>query len=417
MIEGIYDWVVGVLAATELERLKARLPEDRERDKMVQDTERKFLQAVKDFEAAPTSWNAYKEFYDALWIFGHPGQRWNVREFQKLTPEKRQKLEERARASIQWAKEQLERRQKQRGPTFTEATQERIDKVRSMLRPGVKGMSGDEISRKFPIDLSGWKYWTPEFEKRFEDRIRETNRALLERIESRGSPDLFPDIVKELREKVETGKTDWTDITVKLVRKGDKFKGLWRGPMQRELIVVAPYGTEDWALRDLAETVRHEVQHFGQDYLEHALDALFKKWKPGMPSKKIRTPEYTQDLGRDHPGFDPKDPKLREVYRSLRQQGIDPRTVDFHSLDDVEFYTRLADSISFFRQWMKANPNVRQDRDVLNGAIRQYVGGDVPKDIEERIPYMRGSRFFTTLHRRARPKWRKAVAEFIKAVQ
>jgi len=416
MVEEIYDWVVGVLAATEIERLKERLPEDRERDKMVEDTERKFYQAVKDFEAAPTSWNAYKEFHDALWVFGHPGKRWSVRDFQKMTPEKREKLEERARDSIEWAKEQMGRRQKTRGPSFVEATQERLEKLRPMLRPGVKGMDGDEVSRKFPLDLTGWKYWTPEFEERFKDRIRRVNRELLERIESRGNPGLFGDIVEDLRKTVETGETDWTDITVKVVRKGDKFKGMWRGPMKRELLVVAPYGTEDWALRDLAETVRHEVQHFGQDYLEHALDALFKDWKPGLPSKKIRTPEFTQDLGRDHPGFDPKDPKVRQVYRQLRQQGVDPRTVDFHSLDDVEFYTRLADSISFFRQWLKTNPKVRQDRDVLRGAIRQYVGGEVPKDVEDRIPYMRGSCFFNALHRRAKPKWRKAVAEFVKAV-
>jgi len=67
---------------------------------------------------------------------------------------------------------------------------------------------------------------------------------------------------------------------------------------------------------------------------------------------------------------------------------------DFHSLDDVEFYSQLSTEVNRFER--------NADRDLpMNERILDYISG---------------THFFQALARGSTGKWKKAVREFTKAV-
>lgn len=427
MVDDIYQWVVGILAATDMEKLQEGLVEARQRDANWAERYRKMEAILDAWEAAPTSWEAHKAFIEEHFTLGSPGTRWNAKDFQKLTPERREALVQRVQATITRARELLTARQGER--SSVSAVEEEIARVQKLVRPGAKPMKGDEVVRVFPLDLVGWRYWTPEMQKRFEERARAEAQKLLDTIEEahgKGTmpPDFYETMTTELRKRIEDPRSEWDSIKVKLIRKGTNFLGVWE-PARHTLSLVAPYGTYGHLLDQLHDTVRHELQHFAQSYLAHMVDAMFKEWKPGLPTKLLRTLDYQQQYGPKHPSFDPNSPAMRKVYQKLKGQGIDPRGVDFHSLDDVEFYTRLADAVAGFkRAWSRA------PRGDIKTAIRLYTGATpMPsshdRDWYEKVQALGGydftqwfepDRFFLALHKRALPKWKKAVAEFVKAV-
>lgn len=136
--------------------------------------------------------------------------------------------------------------------------------------------------------------------------------------------------------------------------------------------------------RNLYQSIKHELRHWAQAYMRIALQAEGF----GKPSRKIRTPDISQHT---------RGIKMK----NLRQMGITED--DIHDLDDVEFYTELADSVDVFRKRVK-DPIWEQYSPREN--FNKMVG---LKD-EPNNP------FFKTLKKHSRGKWQKAVKELAKAV-
>lgn len=427
MVDQVFAWAVGILAATDMAKLEHDLDLARITDRSQESRMQEVEAAVDAWEAAPTSWKAYKAYNDAMWNFGSPGERWNAKDFQKLTPERREALEERARRSIAGAREQVARRR--RLPSDVERVETEMQRVKGLVQPGAVPMTGDSIEKVFPIDTAGWRYWSADLQRQFEERVRTEGQALLDRLdeamaEAKLPPEMYEMMAKTLRKQVENPQAAWDSIKVKMIRKGTNFAGHWQEGT-RTLTLVAPYGTYQHLLDDLQDTIRHELQHFAQSYLAFMIDATFKAKKPGFPAELLRTREFRQDMGRHHPSFNPQSPEAKQVYQKLKSQGIDPRGVDFHSLDDIEFYTKLADAVSKFKRAVQRAP-----KGDIKMAIRLYTGATPMPSTHDRnwheklvalggydfTKWFEPDRFFLALLKQAKPKWKKAVAEFVKAV-
>jgi hypothetical protein len=416
MVEAIHKWVQEVVAAREHSRLLDELPAAREGDKRVREEHAKWLQAHAAWKAAPTAWKAHKAYHEASWVLGYPPRRWKIQRFQKLTPEKREALIEAVNAKLDADMDEYNARY----PNGPGGREEHVLEEIAELQPylGVGKVKGDvDYERKFDIDLTGSKY--SDLEDRAAERVRAEAKRMLEVIDknSRGkemTPDqqkFVDEMVEDLENQIRTGKSSWKRIFVILDpsgRAGKRYSGEWRSLPPQLTIVLPSYFTV--AGSDLRTIIRHELQHFMQDYIAHLVAGSLPKLRAGLPSRGIRTPDYKQHYDPQSRFFD-KD-KVRDLFRRLRQQGINPRRLDWHSLDDVEFYTKLADAIEQFE-----NVQRHIEPELMRAAIRRFVGGKVPKEHAEAVQWkVTPSRYFLALKRRAPGKWKKAVGEFIKAV-
>jgi hypothetical protein len=252
---------------------------------------------------------------------------------------------------------------------------------------------------------------------------------MLQTLEGLPMSEVRDELVGLYRKRLETGQGDWDTIKVQaVVRPSHGFVGMWQ-PTTRVLVIVMPMGVRDEDYEHMAETVRHELQHFAQSYLAFVIgkDPLDpKRAIPGLPGKSQQTPVFQQWMNPKHPSYKADDPEVRALAQKLRQQGIDPRQVNYHNLDDVEFYTELADAAAFFKRLIKMAPAGGGD---MKAAIKSFVGatknpywdGGTPEEIRavggsEFIRLFKAVPFFLSLKRHALPKWKKAVAELTKAV-
>lgn len=204
-----------------------------------------------------------------------------------------------------------------------------------------------------PVDLTGWKY--------------------------------VQDVGPAMKTLSENG---WGTIYVILDFKGHIARsGLW-DKNKRELQIDAALNTArtvdnfNRGLAFIAETARHEVQHIGQDLLR-VISGL--REEAGLPSKSIRDP-------------------------SISPNGIHTKTnrpVD-HALIDVEFYTDLSGEVDEFMRQVRHIP-IESRRN----AVRVFVGF-----IGESAPVpLQTSTAFAVWKKGSPVKWKKAVAEFIKAIE
>lgn len=154
---------------------------------------------------------------------------------------------------------------------------------------------------------------------------------------------------------------------------------------------------QDW-FQDVANTVRHELGHHTQMLLKmlHGVE------KAGVPSPRIRTPEFRQSPAETAKLSDP--------------EGVT------HALDDVEFYTRLHDEVHAFNRFMQTLtlPAGTEGYDFWVRARKIMV--DDPstpmlQPLVESIRILKPRLFFTALRKHAPGKWRKAVGEFLKATE
>lgn len=197
------------------------------------------------------------------------------------------------------------------------------------------------------------------------------------------------DIMGALRAK------EWAEIKATLFFTEHTSRGgQWSvGPRELELDAHQIEATTLKAFREgvawITETVRHEVQHLGQDLLKIILGL---KEDAGLPSRSIRE-QGTDAYGR----VDLKTKKMLE-----------------HDLRDVEMMTELADSVGQFLVFVK-----RVHREDIPAAIRGWVG--LPSDLiripGDPRPLRVGAHRAFRLWKKENPgKWRKAVSEFVKAL-
>ena len=371
----------------------------------------------------PTSWKFYKEFYEAELggFLGYPASRWNARMFQKMTPVKEEDLLRKQQNHLRTIRETI------RGRTQHHKEQQssydgEIARLKGYTMPGVQAVAeGEEAIKKFPVDLSYWRY-EDEVKKRIEQQITHWQDKLPE-----NAPDNVREIIEEMIEH-----SAWKQITVKVSTEGIRqARASWH-PTKRTLWVKIPYEASPWTLKGLGGSVRHELQHMAQTLMGESLD-MPGVWKelqlerrlprPGMPSRHIMTPEFLQRSD------------SKALMRRLKSLGVNPKNVDIHALDDIEFYTRLADAIDWFKR-MEARHNPGQHKRTmikLYTAAIPYPGmhgwgnrrfrntGEWAEAMEELggydiVKHYEPSSFFKTLKKLAVPKWKKAVGEFVKAV-
>jgi hypothetical protein len=171
--------------------------------------------------------------------------------------------------------------------------QQEIKDLNAKSTHGVQGNFGRDISKKFPLDLKGSRFDTPQIRKM---------------LDANGTWDSIQ-----------------VTITIAMPWSGG---GSW-DPKEREMTVLADVGLN---------TVRHELQHMVQSML----DSIIPKGKGGMPSRSLMTPQYNQSANRD--------------YRNLEHHDFGHETPDAlqtHALDDREFYTVLSDIIDNIKEWVE----------------------------------------------------------------
>jgi len=459
MHEEILEWALAVVAAKEIAGLKVGL-DDRHEDSSTYKHLMEGLNQAKEFQKTPV-WKVYKELHPMLWFLGgHPGGRKSIREFQKMTPEKQQKLQDMADAYVGMFEKSIKGDEAHFKHNRDEWRKE-MALLKKYVRPGVKPVAeGDSVTKKFKINTKGWRYGEKELERRVQviiekqqQETRDTIEFMQERLDEGkakpGKEDQLKEVIERLQKDMKEGK-GWDEITVELTTKSIKGARAYWQEGSRLLLIVLPYNAQPYQLDDLSRTLRHELQHFGQSYLAYTIG--IEPWErhkrhktPGFPSRKIQTPEYRQHYGPEHPGFQKDNPEVKQLQRRLRDQGLSLRQIDLHALDDVEFYTRLADAIDAFNKNVKyaerdaeqhrknykewGEENVRKPLD-MNMAIKFFTGAvkmpyTLDNDFQEKMkPYGGGvrmshfttSRFFSALKSHAPGKWRKAVSELVKAV-
>ena len=131
-------------------------------------------------------------------------------------------------------------------------------------------------------------------------------------------------------------------------------------------------------LQQVADTVRHELVHVMQE--EMGLQLMLAD-KAGLPSKK------RDDFFSQH-NIDGEE-ELRE---DMLELGLSTDDIDFHALDDVEFYSRLLDEVEGFK---RSHPRP------TNQEIHEHINN---------------SSFFRPLRRFKKKNWSKAIGLFFEAV-
>jgi len=164
-----------------------------------------------------------------------------------------------------------------------------------------------------------------------------------------------------------------------------------------------------YIVKHIHRVVVHEMTHAGQtilSYISLKLKDFFSDYArlrnqsnlAGLPSKKIRTPQFKQN------------------------QEDSGRRLDLekHHLDDVEFYTDLRDAVreimSKFDYHGEHRKLTVQDKNLLFKAL---VGQDIGRQERRRadfLNYVRPIGFFLSLKRKAKDKYSKAVGEAYKLV-
>lgn len=229
----------------------------------------------------------------------------------------------------------------------------------------------NKIEGRVEVDLSGWRYLTPEEQKRAPEILAEKHFNIL-------------------------------SLTMFFAAQHAKWDGVWSEAACR-IQVDAPAGDSGRIpsvasvrtnMHNLLGTVWHEVQHAGQSILR-----LVKSLPEigGLPSKSLRDPAV-------RPTGLPLDakPLLRQRDRRIP-----------HHLRDIEFYTNLGNDVRGFIKNLRSVPDaLREDY------FKFYVGatrgdGILMSPGSTRFP---NSARMWQLRDEAPEKWAKAVKELRKAV-
>lgn len=172
-----------------------------------------------------------------------------------------------------------------------------------------------------------------------------------------------------------------------MVRKSDVkgTKGFYRyeDNLHKIAVLTDPKSTDlsDKELDNIKGYVRHELVHV----MQKQMSLSFNVDQAGIPFQKYDETYRQRQMGAR------KEKDLKDQYA---RAGLDPRLIQIHALDDIEFYTRLLDEVVAFQ-------NLNRNRSDLNQEAHDWVS--------KRI-------FFASLKRFKIKSWKKAVGIFVDAV-
>jgi len=406
MVEDIYEWAISITAGHELAHVEDVISEKERSNldlkKNFKDLRRLFdnvSSVIKDAPGVKAEFVAYKEaeshpYY--MMASGYPTSLKlkdfsGIRKEGELDPwwkETRSGLESR----IDYTLDASDKSLAELGT--------RIKDLKRNVEPGFK--ASPTHLRKFPMDLRDWRY-----EQEFSAKMEKVRGNKVEEYREMISGN--PGMEGMLSDLVEAASNEWKSIKVALeVERNGVYAGNWH-PFSRTLTLVLPWGTSGG--RKLLQVVRHEMQHMAQTFMAEALEKDPYKNQVGMPSSKVRTPDYNQNMDSNKSPSPELTAQKRKIMRRLQSQGIDVRGMSFHSMDDIEFMTKLADSIDDFDH-LKDTGAVKD----LKAAVRVFTGQGSRRDADAAGTFVRAQEFFTTLKRLAPGKYKIALKEFVKAV-
>lgn len=108
-------------------------------------------------------------------------------------------------------------------------------------------------------------------------------------------------------------------------------------------------------LSDRFDVVEHECVHLAQTVLADMSGASVA----GVPLNKPS-------------GYDQNSLNKRQVFQGLVDQGVPSHLINLHSLDDLEFYAKLNDSVRKLRKKIAPQMSRRQ----FNNVVRRFIGSD-----------------------------------------
>jgi 2'-5' RNA ligase len=240
---------------------------------------------------------------------------------------------------------------------------------------------GSPEKRRFPMDLTGWRYGDRS-ERIFQKEIA----SIAERMDMfRSAPGAA--MMKEYLDSMEQTQREYLDSGMPLlveIEHKPKQSGNFTAAMNRIYISFHSETTEEW----LRKAVAHEMRHYAQTLLTQSIEHSTGEFEAGLPSRSIRTPQYSQN---------PSSPHAETESR-------------LHALDDVEFYTNLADAVDRMRMLLQAIPEEydentgKMDSRAREARFKELVGYRIGPDTLS---------FFKNLkrNRKAHGKWKKAVSE------
>jgi len=233
---------------------------------------------------------------------------------------------------------------------------------------------------KVRLDLTGWRYGGNELIEKASKKAGE------EFDESNGS------LTQEQRELI-WGEKDVEDMKemyldhvryITIAFKNDCSVGVGAS-WQPALGVLSICMNKVRGIQELNSFIEHELRHFCQTYLNYLINGNMlansvHEHGVGLPSKKIRTPQFNQSNGGQ--------------VNYLDQEKI-------HDLDDIEFYTLLATEIENAKALKLKYLNHPNYIKVMRSIIDRIITGQP---------------FFKYLRENAYGKYRKAISELVKAV-
>jgi len=308
------------------------------------------------------------------------------------------------------------------------ASEAEAAKWKPYLRSGVKPTNSRGGSKKeFDVDLEGWLQLTDKVRRHAEEKAAldpsEVTRPLFK---------LYDTITVDL---THMDSLWWGNAAAAW----SESKGL--------LVVDLPWFDNDDDIsrsfdRKSGRDIKHELIHMGQSILSDAFRmtdetvevhgeafVVKRRPRPGMPSRRIMTPEHIQKT----PHLRPEE--RRKIERTLGRSLPFGSEVEQHHLDDIEYYTILADAVEEFRTLDLTGLN-RAEKNLalaLFTSAKAFPGD--PSFYSERKKWialdprkkvypltllrrngLKPNRAFEVWKKRARGKWRKGLKELTKAV-
>ena len=428
MVATIGEWVQAVVAANAIQAKNQSIEEyqgfrksKEPRFRAVRQSAQKLLSLVPT-GTSKVLWEAAKSMVEeAVTVEALPrGFKLDLKDFQGLTPEKRATLTKMVESRIANMEVRVESYLSQ-GERQIQDLKRQQDKLKPWANPNVPAMTGKEIRKEFPVDLRGWRYGDAELQKKILETLGSNQRDIIKTIEeSANASGALQDVVQRFKQDLEGmikgDRHFWSHIQVVLSYdlNVQNARAYWQ-EMPRELAIKIP--TDAWPshLEDtLLNTLRHELQHFGQSFMSAALGQALTDYNklrrlpgPGMPSRHIMTPQRMQ--------------QNRSQGEAGNHQPI-RRDQEDHALDDIEFFTRLADMLRDAKRLLKERNNQwlqYYQKDLTpeqeHAVLSRFMGLPIkdPK-MRENFRTIPMNDFLGILQRAAPKKYQRAVRELVK---
>jgi hypothetical protein len=440
MTQEVYNIVISQVASNFIYYLERELDElqDQDNNQEIQplmDAIDELRESVKT-DGTRDIFRNYDHFVNMSFRYTHEGSELKQKSFTGVKdPGRRQEVIELVESKIQNTLndvERLYRRDDQQARYY----QERINEFESLIRTRLKPMkNGDKKTFNIPMIIGDWYVGQEEIEnqkeraKAFSLKMyyeslnfakKEVERAISEGLDQDYIEEAKDDVkfwethlekqMKKLNEEVDTIDSSLGSMT--LVLASDVVVSHWK-PRMKEMVIKIP--TIDFdrnqvvnirvLVDKLHQVIVHEMTHVGQTILELVKsdinEILGKNKNFGMPSRKIRTPEYSTKNTLIHP----RDRQEREKKRRD------------HHLTDVEFFTDLRDATRQIMGEIKRLENnglIESKQDKIDAFMLMTSAKE--KDRGSKLSYVKADPFFYDLKNEARGKWEKAVGEAYKLV-